>query len=215
MDTEKNSEAKAARMPESKGKDKGKAVDWADPPVVFTKATPVPLPGQRWKKGVAIADFVLRLGAIGAAMGSAANMGTNEEQLPFFTQFLQFHAQWNVFPMFQFFVVANGVVSGYVVLSLPFSLVCIFRPQAVAPRFLLVTLDMVMMALVTAAAASSAAIVYLAHNGSQDANWMAICQQYTQFCSNASQAVVTSFLAATFLTCLIFLSTLALKRNRE
>lgn len=79
---------------DSKSKSKGKAVA-----VVSTKATP--LPTGRWKKGLAIIDFILRLGAIGATMGAAVLMGTTEEILPYFTQFLQFHAQWNEFPMFQ------------------------------------------------------------------------------------------------------------------
>ncbi|XP_027351213.1 casparian strip membrane protein 4-like [Abrus precatorius] len=146
-------------------------------------------------------------------MGSAVTMGTNEEQLPFFTQFLQFHAQWSQFPMFGFFVIANGVISGYAVLSLPFSYVCIVRPHAVGPRLLLVSFDTVMMGLITGAASSAAAIVYLGHNGSAEANWMAFCQGFTNFCQAASEAVVTSFVAALFFMCLLSLSALALRRN--
>ncbi|KAF7823212.1 casparian strip membrane protein 5 [Senna tora] len=186
---------------------KGKAIV-----VVSTKASPLPTPPGRWKKGLAITDFILRLGAIGATMGAAALMGTNEQMLPFFTQFLEFHAQWNEFPMFQFFVIANGVASGYLVLSLPFSLVCIVRPLAVAPRLLLVIMDTIMMALVTAGASSAAATSYLAHNGSEDANWMAVCSQYTDFCQVGSEAVVVSFVASIFFLCLILVSALALRR---
>ncbi|KHN01909.1 Casparian strip membrane protein 5 [Glycine soja] len=138
-------------------------------------------------------------------MGSAVTMGTNEEQLPFFTQFLQFHAQ--------FFVFANGVISGYAILSLPFSYVCIVQPHAVRPRLLLMTFDTVMMGLISVAAAGAAAIVYVGHNGSQDANWMAFCQGFTNFCQAASEAVVLSFVAAAFFLCLVPLSALALKSN--
>ncbi|TKY48661.1 Casparian strip membrane protein 5 [Spatholobus suberectus] len=70
-----------------------------------------------------------------------------------------------------------------------------------------------MMALVMAAASSAAAVVYLAHNGSQDANWIAICQQFTDFCQGTSMAVVVSFVAAVFLICLIVVSSVALKRG--
>lgn len=69
------------------------------------------------------------------------------------------------------------------------------------------------MATVIAAASAAAAIVYVAHNGSQDANWIAICQQFTDFCQGTSEAVVVSFVAAVFLVCLIVVSTLALKRT--
>ncbi|XP_061370704.1 casparian strip membrane protein 5-like [Gastrolobium bilobum] len=215
MESGKKGEATTVTIHEKKNTSKGKGVTWDVPhsaDSVSTKTGSHPRPAG-WKKGIAIADFVLRLGAIGAAIGSAVIMGTNEEQLPFFTQFLQFHAEWNDFPIFQFLVVANGIISGYLILSLPFSFVCIVRPHAVGPRLLLITLDIVMMGLITASASSAAAIVYLAHNGSQEANWIAICQGYTNFCQAASEAVVISFLAAIFFVCLVSLSAFALIRN--
>ncbi|XP_054815580.1 casparian strip membrane protein 5-like [Prosopis cineraria] len=195
---------------DSESKSRGKAVAFAGSP---PRSEAAPLPLAKWKKGLAIVDFVLRLGGIGATMGAAAIMGNNEQMLPFFTQFLQFHAEWNQFRMFQFFVVANGAAAGYLVLSLAFSLVCIVRPLAVAPRLLLIILDTVMMALVTAGASTAAATTYLAHNGSEDANWMAVCSQFTDFCQGASMAVVVSFIAALFFLCLILVSSLALKRH--
>lgn len=106
MDSGKEGEVSAATIPESKrtrsNNGKGKGIVGDAPPaatVVSTKATPLPRGG--WKKGIAILDFILRLGAIGSALGAAVLMGTNEQILPFFTQFLQFHAQWDDFPMFK------------------------------------------------------------------------------------------------------------------
>lgn len=106
MDSGKEGEAPAATTsPESRrtrSNGKGKGIADAAPPsatVVSTKATPLPRAG--WKKGVAILDFIIRLGAIGSALGAAAIMGNSEQILPFFTQFFQFHAQWDDFPMFQ------------------------------------------------------------------------------------------------------------------
>ena len=43
----------------------------------------------------------------------------------------------------RFFVIAMAIVGGYLVLSLPFSIVSIVRPQAVGPRVLLLVLDTV------------------------------------------------------------------------
>ncbi|KAL2320239.1 hypothetical protein Fmac_029208 [Flemingia macrophylla] len=219
MDSGNGGEVSAVEK-KKKSIEKGKGVTWAvpvseDSSSVSTnsKGMVVPLRLRRWKKGVAITDFVLRLGAIGAAMGAAVSMGTNEEQLPFFTQFLQFHAQWSYFPVFGFFVMANGVISGYAVLTLPFSYVCIVRPHAVPPRLLLMIMDTVMMGLITAAASAGAAIVYVGHNGSPEANWMAFCQGFTNFCQTASEAVVISFVAAVFFLCLVSLSALALIKN--
>lgn len=91
-------------MPESRkvnGSGKGKAANGAPAPVVVsTKATPPPRGG--WKKGVAIFDFVLRLAALGAALGATATMGTTDETLPFFTQFFQFQAEYDDFEVFMY-----------------------------------------------------------------------------------------------------------------
>lgn len=51
-------------------------------------------------RGVAILDFILRLVAIVATLASAIAMGTTNETLPFFTQFIRFSAQYEDFPTF-------------------------------------------------------------------------------------------------------------------
>ncbi|KAF4396910.1 hypothetical protein F8388_004878 [Cannabis sativa] len=130
---------------------------------------------------MAIADFVLRLGGIIAALSAAATMGTSDESLPFFTQF---------------FLIAMALVSGYLVLSLPFSIVTI-----------------VALTLATSAAAAAAAIVYLAHNGNASSNWLAICNQFTDFCQNVSGAVVAAFVSVVVFICLILLSALFLRKH--
>lgn len=40
-------------------------------------------------------------------------------------------------------MIAMGIVAGYVMLSIPFSIVCIVRPHAVGARLLLLILDAV------------------------------------------------------------------------
>ncbi|BFG34817.1 hypothetical protein CerSpe_210900 [Prunus speciosa] len=213
---------------------KGKAVERAPPPppppvVVTTKATKIgnittkatkirttkatKIRNIRGKKGLAIIDIVLRLGAGSAALAASYIAGNTEQILPFFTQFFQFHAQYNDLPTFTFFVAANAVAVGYIAISLPFSIVCIVRPHAIGPRLLLVFLDTVMVALVMSAAGASTAILYLAHNGNLNSNWLAICMQYTDFCQALSGALVASFVAAVFFMLLVVNSTFALKRK--
>lgn len=70
-----------------------------------------------------------------------------------------------------------------------------------------------MVAFTTAAAASAAAIVYLAHNGNSTANWFAICQQFTDFCQRVSGAVVGSFITAVLFVFLVILSAVVLRRH--
>ncbi|CAJ2672753.1 unnamed protein product [Trifolium pratense] len=166
-----------------------------------------------WKKGIAIMDFILRLGAVAAALGAAATMGMSDQTLPFFTQFFQFEASYDSFTTFQFFVISMALVAGYLVLSLPFSIVAIIRPHATGPRLFLIILDTVFLTLATSSGASAAAIVYLAHNGNQDTNWLAICNQFGDFCAQTSGAVVSSFVTVVILVVLIVMSALALGRH--
>ncbi|KAK2987402.1 hypothetical protein RJ640_020599 [Escallonia rubra] len=195
---------------ESSKERKGKAPLLAAPVMVATTNT-----GDDGgnKKGIAIFDFVLRLCAMVAALTAAITMGTTDQTLPFFTQFFRFQASYDDLPTFTFFVIANAITSSYLVLSIPFSIVSIIRPRAVGPRLLLIIFDTVMVALTTAAAASAAAIVYLAHKGNSSANWLAICQQYNDFCQRTSGAVVASFIAVVIFVFLVVLSALALRKS--
>ncbi|MBA0577319.1 hypothetical protein Golob_024667 [Gossypium lobatum] len=185
MATGKNGET-AINMPETKASVKGTA-----PLLNSSKAvSTVEHPNRGVKKGFAIGDFVLRLCALGAALGATVAMGNADQVLPFFTQFLQFEAQYDDFDTFRFFVMAMGMVSGYLFISLPFSIIGIIRPFATKPRLFLVIFDSMMAALTIAAGSASASMVYLAHNGNDDVNWLPFCQQFGDFCQSASGAVI-------------------------
>ncbi|KAG9160452.1 hypothetical protein Leryth_008842 [Lithospermum erythrorhizon] len=103
-------------------------------------------------------------------------------------------------------------VLGYLVLSIPFSIVSIAKPLAKAPRMLLIVSDTIMLVLATSTAAASTAMVYLAHNGNPNANWLAICNQFTDFCQQSSGAVVSAFITVALLIFMIMLSAIALRR---
>ncbi|KAG6496504.1 casparian strip membrane protein 1-like [Zingiber officinale] len=165
------------------------------------------------KRVLAFLDFVLRLCGIAATLVAAVTMGTTNETLPFFTQLFQFRANFTDLPALLFFVIANGIAAGYLVLSIPFSIAGIVRPQATCPRLLLFIFDLVMVAFTSAAASSAAAIVYLAHNGSSEANWVAICLQFDGFCQRISGAVVAAFIAVVFFMALLLISGLLLRKR--
>ncbi|CAN8316602.1 unnamed protein product [Cochlearia groenlandica] len=169
--------------------------------------------GGGYKRGLAIFDFLLRLAAIGTTIAASSVMYTSEETLPFFTQFLQFQAGYDDFPTFQFFVVAIAIVAGYLLLSLPFSIVSIVRPLATAPRLILLISDTVVVTLTTAAAAAAASIVYLAHSGNTNTNWLPICQQFGDFCQAVSSAVVAASISVVFFILLIVISAISLKSH--
>ncbi|XP_059307026.1 casparian strip membrane protein 1-like [Lycium ferocissimum] len=166
-----------------------------------------------YKRGIAIFDLILRIAAVATAIGAAAGMGTAGETLPFFTQFFQFEAGYDDLPTFQFFVIAMALVVAFLVFSIPFSIVCIARSHVVAPRLFLIIFDTAMVTLATSAAGASEAIVYLAQNGNDDANWLAFCNQFGDFCETTSAAVVAGFITVVILLILIVLSAIALKRR--
>lgn len=98
MDSDKNVEA-TINIEDPKGK----GVAPVSTPVIITAKTAkekLATPGGGWRKGVAIFDLVLRLAAIATALAATAIMGTTEQVLPFFTQFFQFHAEYNDLPTF-------------------------------------------------------------------------------------------------------------------
>ncbi|KAJ4752819.1 Casparian strip membrane protein 1 [Rhynchospora pubera] len=164
-------------------------------------------------RGISIIDLVLRLVALVGTLGSAIAMGTTNETLPFFTQFIQFRAEYNDLPSFTFFVIANSVVCTYLVLSIPLAIVHVIRSSARHSRLILIFFDTAMLALLTAGASAAAAIVYLAHKGNVRANWFAICQQFNSFCERISGSLIGSFAAIVVMILLIFLSSFALIRH--
>ncbi|KAF0929001.1 hypothetical protein E2562_011089 [Oryza meyeriana var. granulata] len=163
-----------------------------------SKAPPLPPPvGSGVKRVLSVADLVLRC-RTGARVARVQCSADDNRR-----------CVW----MCRFFVVANSVVCGYLVLSLPASVMHVVRPRARCSRVVLVFFDTVMLALLTAGASAAAAIVYLAHRGSARANWSGICQQFTSFCERTTASLVGSFAAAVLLVVLVFLSPLALARR--
>ncbi|CAM0903792.1 unnamed protein product [Alopecurus aequalis] len=115
--------------------------------------------------------------------------------------------------MCRFLLVASAVAAGYLVLSLPFSAFIVLRPQTTILRFLLLVCDTIMLALLTAAAASATAIVSLAHNGNERANWVPICMQFHGFCQRTSGAVVASFISVFIFVLLVVLAAFSIRKR--
>ncbi|XP_059294976.1 casparian strip membrane protein 1 [Lycium ferocissimum] len=164
-------------------------------------------------RGMSILDFFIRIIAIIATLGSAIAMGTTNETLPFSTQAIRFRAKYNDLPTFTFFVVANAIVSAYLVLSLGLSIFHIMRSRAQGSRIALIFFDAAMLALLSTGASAAAAIVYLAHKGNTKTNWFPICQQFDLFCHRTSGSLVGSFAGVILFILLVLLSALALSRR--
>nr|XP_043639718.1 casparian strip membrane protein 1-like [Erigeron canadensis] len=166
-------------------------------------------------KGVSLMDLILRILAVVGTLASSISMGTTEQTLPFFTRFVRFNAQYDDFPSFRLFVIVNAIVCAYLVLTIPLSIVHIIRSAERGTRILLVILDTVMLGLLTSGASAATSMVYLAHNGNNSANWLAVCQQYKSFCRRASGSLIGSYGAIVVFILLILLAAIALSRQRK
>ncbi|KAI3453561.1 hypothetical protein Pfo_010224 [Paulownia fortunei] len=158
------------------------------------------------KRGVAVLDFILRLVAIIATLASAIAMGTTDESLPFFTQFIRFRAKYNDLPMFtqvfrsgEFY--CKRLLSSFSsTVHLPHHKEWCTKQQG--------GLD------ILRRASAAAAIVYLAHKGNTRTNWFAICQQFNSFCERVSGSLIGSFGGMIVFILLILMSAATLARRR-
>ena len=196
------------------------SISAAEPAAAPRKTTTVPFllrsGAEGFRRCLAVIDFLLRVAAFGPTLAAAISTGTADERLSVFTNFFQFHARFDDFPAFTFFLVANAVAAGYLVLSLPFSVVVILRPNKATGgvRLLLLLCDVLIMALLTAAGAAAAAIVYVAHSGNRRANWVPICMQFHGFCQRTSGSVVATFLAVLVFIVLILMAACVISRSK-
>ncbi|KAJ6317986.1 hypothetical protein OIU76_013519 [Salix suchowensis] len=175
-------------------------------------STIIATPRRGLNRGISIADLILRGFAAIGTFGSAMTMGTTNETLAIFTQPL-IRARYNDLPSLTFFVIANSIVCGYLVLSIPLSIFHFIRSEAKITRVILLIFDTAMVELLTAAASAATVVVYLAHKGNASANWLAICQQFDNFCERISGSLLGSFASITMITLIIFASAVALSWN--
>ncbi|WJX44779.1 hypothetical protein P8452_31722 [Trifolium repens] len=165
------------------------------------------------KRGLSIMDFILRICAATSTLGSALSMGTAKQTMPFATRFVRFKVVYHDLPTFVFFVTANSIVCGYLVLSLALSFFHIVRTISLKSRILLVFLDTVMFGLLTSGASAAAAIVNIAHYGNSSANWFPFCQQYNYFCGRISGSLIGSFIAVVLFIILILMSQISISKH--
>lgn len=166
-----------------------------------------------WRRRVAVFDFIMRIFGIVATLAAAIAMATADQKLPFFTQFFQFEAKFDDLPAFTYFVIANAIAGGYLIISLPISIFIIVRPHVETWRLVLIIFDAVMVVVDSSGASAAAAIVYVARSGISRANWFPFCQQFGSFCERLSDVLIASFGAAMIFVLLIAFNSSALYKR--
>jgi len=152
-----------------------------------------------------VVDFILRLLAFVATLVAAIVMGTSKQTVmvpvalgPGGAPILgPLSAKYHYSPAFVFFVAANAVACGYTVLSLILSVAGKRAVRSgVYPNksaFHIAVADLVMMALVSAAASAATAIGYVGYKGNSHTRWAKVCGIFDRFCHHMAGAIVTSF----------------------
>ncbi|XP_058100910.1 CASP-like protein 1B1 [Magnolia sinica] len=122
-------------------------------------------------------------------------------------------AKFQQTPAFVFFVIANAIASFH---NISLLLLRLYGSKLqIKGLGLLVTIsDMMMVSLVSAAAAGAAAMAELGKNGNTHARWNKICDRFETFCDHGGGALIASFISVGLLMALNALSTVALYKNR-
>eukprot|EP01018_Ginkgo_biloba_P030603 Gb_11696 [translate_table: standard] len=119
-------------------------------------------------------------------------------------------AKFNYTPAFVFLVVANGVACGYGVLSLLVSIannISKSGGHSNFPKFVVALLDLVVVALLSAASSAAAAIGDMGRRGNSHTGWKKICDKYGHFCNRSGAAIMVSFSGVGIFMLLCSLST--------
>ncbi|KAI4364023.1 hypothetical protein MLD38_020167 [Melastoma candidum] len=106
----------------------------------------------------------------------------------------------------RFFVYANGIACGLLVLSLIVALALYRRGTRACHCFFLATLDLVVMSLVIAGFAVAAAVGYIGKYGESHIGWMSICDNVAIFCRRVTTSVAASFIAFLLLKVIAIMS---------
>ncbi|KAJ0963248.1 hypothetical protein J5N97_028370 [Dioscorea zingiberensis] len=158
-------------------------------------------------------EVMIRIAALIATIVATLVMGLNKESksarvavvgtTPIFQTIT---AQFQDTPAFIYFVIANGIASGYnlVVLSLR------LFSKSWASNIAVHLLDLVILGLVESGAGAAASMAELGKNGNMAARWSPICNNFHTFCTRGGLAIVASSIGALLLLILTMLSIITL-----
>ncbi|KAL5977346.1 hypothetical protein ACLOJK_021692 [Asimina triloba] len=166
--------------------------------------------------------LLLRVLAICATFSAALIMALNKQTKTMVVALIgttpitgSITAKFQQTPAFVFFVVANATACFHNMSLLLLRLYGNKLKAKVKELGLLLTIsDMVMVALLSAAAAATAAMAELAKNGNKHARWNKICDRFNAFCDHGGGALIASFIGVVLLMTLNVLSTIELYKNR-
>ena len=109
-----------------------------------------------------------------------------------------------------FFIVTNGIVCGYSVLSLVISSANKGRRQGLA--LLITVMDIVVLSLLFSSLGAAGAVGVVGERGITKVGWNKVCDVYGKFCSHIIAAIAISFLGTIFYLSLVLSTVVSLHR---
>ncbi|XP_077229729.1 CASP-like protein 1F1 [Tasmannia lanceolata] len=161
-------------------------------------------PPQKTNRTFVLSQVGLRILAFGVTLAATLLMATNKQTISLFG--FEVVAKFSYSPTFRFFVGGNAVACAYSLFSLPFVFILSSQGSGPGSYFYMFLLDLVIMGLVMASAASTTAIAYVGRNGNSHIGWTAICDHFGKFCDKSGGALLCCYVAFTLFFLLTVLS---------
>lgn len=120
-------------------------------------------------------------------------------------------AKWHYMSAFVYFVVANAVACAYAALSL--LLVLATRGAKKCLGLMIITLDLVMVALLFSSGGAALAVGLIGYEGNSHVQWNKVCNVFGRFCNQVAGAVVVSLLGSAAFLLLVLLAAINLHKK--
>lgn len=120
-------------------------------------------------------------------------------------------AKWHYMSAFVYFVVANAVACAYAALSL--LLVLATRGAKKGLGLMIITLDLVMVALLFSSGGAALAVGLIGYEGNSHVQWNKVCNVFGRFCNQVAGAIVVSLLGSAAFLLLVLLAAINLHKK--
>jgi uncharacterized protein (TIGR01569 family) len=159
----------------------------------------------------ACANFFFRLLTAGATAAAVIVMLKANQRRD--TPYGYFHARWEDYPAYKWFIIANAVVFVYAVLGAIVALLSVFARRGplsyAATAWMTLVLDFLAASALISAASAALAVDLIARKG--QSIWGTWCNYTSRFCDYAQGAIIASFIGFYFLALSTLLAASALR----
>ncbi|XP_027165387.1 CASP-like protein 1E2 [Coffea eugenioides] len=173
------------------------------------------------KSSVRGSDVILRFLAFASTLVAAIVLGVDKQTklvsmtvvstLPPIT--VPVTAKWHYMSAFVYFVVANVVACAYAALSL--LLVLGNRGAKKGLALMIITLDLVMVALLFSGGGAALAVGLIGYRGNSHVQWNKVCNVFGRFCNQVAGAIGVSLLGSAAFLLLVLLAMINLHKKHN